>query len=46
MSTATQIVHQALKTYLDEHDDQIRRDSGFARWLAERYVPLAGGWQY
>jgi hypothetical protein len=46
MSTATHDVQQALKTYLNENDDLIRRDRGFARWLAERYVPLAGGWQY
>lgn len=35
-----------LEGYQDAHHDLLSNDPEFARWLAEEYVPIAGGWQY
>jgi hypothetical protein len=35
-----------LESYKAKHSDLLRDDPDFARWLEERYVPLAGAWEY
>jgi hypothetical protein len=40
------VTEQWLKSYQEANRELLGRDPEFARWLEERYVPLAGGWQY
>ena len=35
-----------LDAYRTSHLELLRSDPEFARWLAEEYVPIAGGWMY
>lgn len=35
-----------LSAYKQENRELLQKDSEFARWLEDEYVPLAGGWQY
>jgi hypothetical protein len=35
-----------LDSYRDSEQELLRSDQGFARWLEEEYVPVAGGWMY
>ena len=46
LPTAKAIIEPWLDSYKHEHEDLLRDNSEFARWLEEEYVPLAGGWQY
>jgi len=41
-------VEQVLANWLTAEKQQqlLRSDPDFAHWLAEDYVPIAGGWQY
>jgi len=35
-----------LAAYRAANADLLKIEPDFARWLADEYVPIAGGWQY
>jgi hypothetical protein len=35
-----------LAAYKAANEDRLRSEPEFAAWLADEYVPIAGGWQY
>jgi hypothetical protein len=39
-------VGELLDAYEGSQRELLRSDPEFARWLAEEYVPIAGGWMY